>query len=241
MSQAAHERNGFTLIELLVVIAIIAILAVLLLPALASAKKKAQQAGCQNNFHQEHIALTMWLNENNDWLPPGQGYTNGILDGQAVTYNSGSGSFLVYYLATYLAYPDPTTISQSIVAKVMLCPGVATQYGDTAAKLASCIGYECSGQNNNANYPYLSWRPFGYPSPAQPPHKLIEVQTNTPLAATWYLVDVDMFSHTNPAGQCYNPWTNSIVSSKPVHGYARNFVYFDGHTETKRIKSTGGY
>ena len=84
MSQAADERNGFTLIELLVVIAIIAILAALLLPALASAKKKAQQAGCQNNFHQEHFALTMWLNENNDWLPPGQGFTNGILDGQAV-------------------------------------------------------------------------------------------------------------------------------------------------------------
>jgi len=114
-----------------VVIAIIAILAAMLLPALASAKKKAQQAGCQNNFHQKHIALTMWLNENNDWLPPGQGFTNGILDGQAVTYNSGSGSFLDYYLATYLAYPDPNTLSQSIVAKVMLCPGVATQYGDT--------------------------------------------------------------------------------------------------------------
>ncbi len=63
---AALWGRGFTLIELLVVIAIIAILAALLLPALKTAKSKAQGIGCLNNGRQISLAWRMYAEDNRD-------------------------------------------------------------------------------------------------------------------------------------------------------------------------------
>jgi len=65
---SALQNKGFTLIELLVVIAIIAILASLLIPALASAKAKAQGITCMNNNKQLALAWNMYATDANELI-----------------------------------------------------------------------------------------------------------------------------------------------------------------------------
>ena len=63
------NKRHFTLIELLVVIAIIAILAAILLPALQSARERAQGTKCINNLKQMGIVATTYLNDHRGFWP----------------------------------------------------------------------------------------------------------------------------------------------------------------------------
>jgi prepilin-type N-terminal cleavage/methylation domain-containing protein len=61
--------RGFTLLELLVVIAILGILASFLLPALARASSASKKVSCMNRLKQWHLALTMYVDDNADFIP----------------------------------------------------------------------------------------------------------------------------------------------------------------------------
>jgi prepilin-type N-terminal cleavage/methylation domain-containing protein/prepilin-type processing-associated H-X9-DG protein len=76
-----HRRrrsSGFTLIELLVVIAIIAILAAILMPVFARAREKARQASCASNLKQMGLALMMYGQDYDGFMPPSQLPSTGL-------------------------------------------------------------------------------------------------------------------------------------------------------------------
>lgn len=76
------QRRAFTLIELLVVVAIIALLISILLPALSRSRDRAKAVVCASHLHSMGLAVTMYCQTNNNWLPE-TGYMHGGGTGRA--------------------------------------------------------------------------------------------------------------------------------------------------------------
>ncbi|MHB9132863.1 MAG: type II secretion system protein [Armatimonadota bacterium] len=75
------REQGFTLIELLVVIAIIAIIAAILFPVFAKAREKARQTTCINNQRQVGVAISMYVQDNDETFfsdPVSQSWANAL-------------------------------------------------------------------------------------------------------------------------------------------------------------------
>jgi len=140
------SKKHFTLIELLVVIAIIAILAAMLLPALQSARERAQTTGCVNNLKQMSTTSRVYLDDNNDVWPNnnlGNGYKASYI------YAMTKGKYLPLRLAS------DGTLAASATDKIpyLHCPVIPLKGGITRYQVYGAVYHNnsaCDGINLKA-------------------------------------------------------------------------------------------
>jgi prepilin-type processing-associated H-X9-DG protein len=103
------------LIELLVAIAIIGILAALLLGAISKGKAQSQRVSCLGNLRQLQLGWHLYLNEQNDTMPPN------IWDG---VRGQDAGSAVGSWVVGNALDPNPTNIQAGVQWAYNPSPGV---------------------------------------------------------------------------------------------------------------------
>jgi prepilin-type N-terminal cleavage/methylation domain-containing protein/prepilin-type processing-associated H-X9-DG protein len=214
-----RAHHGFTLIELLVVIAIIAILAALLLPALSSAKERANQTRCLSNLKQLDMAWSIYKNDNNgqlvvdDPLPQGQtNYPSWVWGDMTVSGENTN----VALIQGALLYPD---VSNPTVYK---CPSDQSANDRSYSMQAELAPYDAGNRWDGEAAQGVS----GYPP------QYSERQMFKPSVSD-ELVFLDESSATINDGYFYlgitgNTWID-VPASRHLKG--GNLCFADGHAE----------
>ena len=227
------KESRFTLIELLVVIAIIAILAAILMPALTSARERANRASCQSNWRQVGLAWQMYRDEYNHPM---------LLWKKEANYFDSTGANVqrspVIQLGKYFNSNSPNTATKDLrgVQKFFLCPSAAnTTNEDEAGALDKNNSGGFTRCHLGFNY-YSSWYDLFPPWRATAHEHALGWTSNKCIpSATMILSDMrgDSYyvkpSFIDPASTDREKYLPRIFR----HSGTSNVIFIDGHCESR--------